>query len=115
MIEVKLRAVKYHQFGTPSNVLYVANADEPILKADEVLIRMQLRSINPSDLLTIKGRYPSRIILPAIPGYEGVGIIVQKGKAVSDLSLGQRVLGLGGMWSYSSYVSSPFPQATHTS
>lgn len=109
-----MRAIKYHQFGSPSDVLYVANVDKPFFKADEVLVRMQLRSINPSDLLTIKGRYPSRIILPTIPGYEGVGVIVEKGKAVTDLSIGQRVLGLGGMWSYSSYVSSPFLKATQT-
>lgn len=107
-----MRVVRYHQFGSPPDVLYVAKVDRPLLKADEVLVRMQLRSINPSDLLTIKGRYPSRIVLPAIPGYEGVGVIVEQGIAITDLSIGQRVLGLRGMWAYSSHLGHPFVKHT---
>lgn len=110
-----MRVVRYHQFGSPSEVLYVAKMDRPLLKADEVLVRMQLRSINPSDLLTITGRYPSRIVLPAIPGYEGMGVIVEKGIAITDLSIGQRVLGLRGMWAYSSHLNQPISPVIHTS
>lgn len=100
-----MKAVKYHQFGPPSDVLYVTKTGSSPPKADEVLVRMQLRSINPSDLLTIQGKYPSRILLPAIPGYEGVGVITEMGNEVTQFSIGQRVLGLGGMWVSSRHVT----------
>lgn len=110
-----MRTIKYHQFGPPRDVLYVANESIPLYKDDEVLIRVQLRSINPSDLLTIKGTYPSRIQLPAIPGYEGMGIVVKKGKAVTNFSIDQRVLTLRGMWASSSLESESFSKEIHTS
>ncbi|MBA3237145.1 MAG: zinc-dependent alcohol dehydrogenase family protein [Parachlamydiaceae bacterium] len=106
-----MRAIRYHQFGCPSDVLQIEKVEMPLFKDNEVLVQMQLRSINPSDLLTIRGRYPSRIKLPAIPGYEGVGVIVDKGTAVTDLLIGQRVLGLGGIWSYTNKGSGGFLQS----
>ncbi len=110
-----MKAIKYNHHGSPLNVLHVTDVDKPLLNADQVLIRMQLRAINPSDLLTIRGNYPGRIALPAIPGYEGIGIIIEKGKNVIDLSLGQRVLGLRGMWGYCNHLKTPYSKVIHTS
>ncbi|MFU1888403.1 alcohol dehydrogenase catalytic domain-containing protein [Bacillus wiedmannii] len=47
-----------------------------LLKENEVLVRMLVRPINPSDLIPVTGAYAHRIPLPNIPGYEGVGIVV---------------------------------------
>ncbi len=95
-----MRSIKYHQFGTPSQVLYLADQSLPSIQPDELLIQMVLSPINPSDLLMVRGKYPSRVRFPAIPGYEGVGVVMDKGKSVQGISIGERVLGLRGIWGY---------------
>lgn len=59
-------------------------------KEDEVLVRMLARPINPSDLIPIRGAYSHRIILPTIPGYEGVGVVEDVGSFVSPNLIGKR-------------------------
>lgn len=93
-----MRAIRYHQFGEPSQVLSLSEQAIPSTLSDELLIQMRLMPINPSDLLMIRGRYPARVTLPAIPGYEGVGVVIEKGKNVQGISVGDRVLGLRGAW-----------------
>ena len=58
----------------PSASLKVSLKDIPSeLKDGEVLVRMMLRPINPSDMFCMRGRYggftPGK--LPAVPGLEG--------------------------------------------
>lgn len=65
---------------------------------------MRLSPINPSDLIPIRGAYRHRIQLPAIPGYEGVGIIEEIGSSVSTELLGKRVLPLRGEGTWQQYV-----------
>lgn len=64
-----------------------------------VRLRMLVASINPSDLITIRGTY-SRTEFPFRPGFEGVGEVVDAdpGGAVQT---GQRVIALrsAGAWS----------------
>ena len=70
----------------------------------EVLVKMKMCPINPSDLIPIKGSYAHRISLPRIPGYEGVGIVEDVGPGVSQALLGQRVLPLRGEGTWQEYV-----------
>jgi len=70
----------------------------------EVLVRMTVRPINPSDLIPIKGAYSHRIALPGIPGYEGVGIVEEVGTFVSRELIGKRVLPLRGEGTWQEYV-----------
>lgn len=62
----------------------------------EVQVRMAAAAVNPSDLVTIAGAYPSRTPLPHIPGFEGVGRVCAVGPGVQDLREGERVLPIGG-------------------
>nr|WP_282446411.1 zinc-dependent alcohol dehydrogenase family protein [Paenibacillus silvae] len=62
----------------------------------ELLVRMSARPINPSDLIPVRGAYPHRTMLPAVPGFEGVGIVEAVGPGVSNQMLGRRVLPLRG-------------------
>lgn len=57
--------------------------------------------MNPADINTIQGKYPSRPSLPAVPGNEGVGEIVAVGSNVQTLSIGDKVVPNGpnfGTW-----------------
>jgi mitochondrial enoyl-[acyl-carrier protein] reductase / trans-2-enoyl-CoA reductase len=57
--------------------------------------------VNPADINTIQGKYPSRPPLPAVAGNEGVGEIVEVGANVQNLRIGDRVVPNGpnfGIW-----------------
>lgn len=65
---------------------------------DEVVVRMAAAPINPADLNSIEGKYPVRPTLPATPGMEGAGHVVEVGPAVRNLGVGALVIlphGLG--------------------
>lgn len=60
----------------------------------EVVVRMSLSTVNPSDTVTVSGAY-SRTTFPMVPGFEGVGVIAEVGDGVSEELVGKRVLPLG--------------------
>jgi trans-2-enoyl-CoA reductase len=53
---------------------------------------MRAAPINPADLNQIEGKYPIRFPLPATPGFEGAGVVVDLGKSVKDLTVGALVI-----------------------
>ncbi|WDL99420.1 zinc-dependent alcohol dehydrogenase family protein [Alicyclobacillus sp. ALC3] len=94
----------YREFGNPLDVLEINYREDTLLNHDEVLVRMKFSPINPSDLIPIRGAYRHRIQLPAIPGYEGVGVVEEIGSSVSCSLLGKRVLPLRGEGTWQQYV-----------
>ena len=61
------------------------------LKDDQVLVKMKLAPINPSDINMVEGTYFIRPPLPAIVGNEGVGEVMEVGKGVKSLRVGDWV------------------------
>jgi trans-2-enoyl-CoA reductase len=53
---------------------------------------MRAAPINPADLNQIEGKYPIRPELPATPGFEGAGIVVELGENVTNLRSGTVVI-----------------------
>jgi NADPH:quinone reductase len=94
------KAVKFHRFGEPAEVLEVEDQPRSEPGANEVLIRMRARPVNPSDLLTVRGLYGVLPDLPATPGLEGMGEIEATGANVTHLQKSARVipLGVAGTW-----------------
>lgn len=67
-------AITKYNDEDPSASLQIVQVDIPAeLQEGEVLVRLKLRPINPSDMFCMRGRYggftPDK--LPAIPGLEG--------------------------------------------
>jgi NADPH:quinone reductase-like Zn-dependent oxidoreductase len=62
----------------------------PALQAGEVLVEMEAAPCNPSDIAFLRGGYNIVKPLPAVPGFEGTGTVVETGDASRDL-LGKRV------------------------
>ncbi|KYD05438.1 hypothetical protein B4102_3162 [Heyndrickxia sporothermodurans] len=104
---MKANRVMFHEFGKPEDVLIVMNQRIDPLADGEVLVRMKMCPINPSDLIPIRGSYSHRISLPAIPGYEGVGIVEEVGPSVSHDLIGKRVLPLRGEGTWQEVVRAP--------
>ncbi|GGH67462.1 alcohol dehydrogenase [Paenibacillus silvae] len=93
---MKAKVIRYHRFGAPCSVLQVEEKQVIEPAPGELLVRMSARPINPSDLIPVRGAYPHRTMLPAVPGFEGVGIVEAVGPGVSNQMLGRRVLPLRG-------------------
>lgn len=55
-------------------------------------MKMLAAPINPADLNQIEGKYPVRPVLPATPGFEGAGVIVELGAGVNGLTSGALVI-----------------------
>jgi len=68
------------------------------LRDNDVLIRMLAAPINPADINMIQGVYRLLPQLPAIGGNEGVGEVMDVGKAVSDLRTGDWVVPAAAGW-----------------
>ncbi|HXA08523.1 MAG TPA: 2-enoyl thioester reductase domain-containing protein [Chthoniobacterales bacterium] len=87
-----IKAIVYHAHGKPEEVLRLEEQPLPQPAPDEALVRMLAAPINPADLNAIEGKYPIRPELPATPGMEGAGVVVEIGARVRDLAVGTRVI-----------------------
>src|SRR6187431_3615171 len=87
-----IKAAIYETHGNPTEVLRVVEQPWPKPGADEVVVKMAAAPINPADLNSIEGKYPIKAALPATPGMEGAGTVIETGSAVRDLAVGTQVI-----------------------
>src|SRR6267142_2581843 len=93
-----IKAAIYETHGNPVEVLRIVEQRWPEPAPDEVVVKMAAAPINPADLNAIEGKYPIRATLPATPGMEGAGVVVEVGSGVQNLAVGTQVIlphGLG--------------------
>ena len=87
-----ISAVVYERHGNPADVLHVESQPWPTPAQDEAVVRMRAAPINPADLNQIEGKYPIRPELPATPGFEGAGVVVNLGANVTNVAAGALVI-----------------------
>src|SRR5881396_2118471 len=87
-----INAAVYERHGNPADVLRVESRPWPRPAPDEALVQMRAAPINPADLNQIEGKYPVRAELPATPGFEGAGIVVDAGRNASKIPAGTLVI-----------------------
>jgi mitochondrial enoyl-[acyl-carrier protein] reductase / trans-2-enoyl-CoA reductase len=87
-----INAAVYETHGNPADVLQVESRPWPTPAPGEVIVKMRAAPINPADLNQIEGKYPVRAELPATPGFEGAGIVVDVGADVKGLTSGALVI-----------------------
>ena len=87
-----INAAVYETHGNPADVLRVESRPWPMPAAGEVIVKMRAAPINPADLNQIEGKYPIRAELPATPGFEGAGIVVELGRDVTNIAVGALVI-----------------------
>ena len=95
----EVKHVGYSELGEPASVLEVISETSRALGQGEVRVTVLAAPINPSDLLQISGNYGVEPVLPARPGSEGVGRVVEVSPDVQALKVGQLVLlASGSTW-----------------
>ena len=84
------------------------NVPDPIIKAEEVLVKIEYAALNRADLMQREGDYPPPEGCPEWMGLEISGEIVEIGeeaKEKSDWKIGDKVCALLGGGGYAEYVS----------
>jgi len=92
LMKKTIRAAIYEAHGNPAEVLRVVEQPWPTPAADEAVVQMRAAPINPADLNAIEGKYPVRPALPATPGMEGAGFVVEAGSSVRNVKAGDQVI-----------------------
>ena len=87
-----IKAIVYERHGNPADVLQIQTQPWPTPAADEAVVEMRAAPINPADINAIEGKYPARREVPAVPGFEGAGVVVDLGGNVSTLAKGALVI-----------------------
>lgn len=83
-----MRALQFTVHGEPRDVLKLQEASVPPVKSGQARVRMLYSPINPSDLLRVKGLYGKSASYPAVPGFEGVGIVEEVNSLIAKTVMG---------------------------
>ena len=84
-----MKAIRFHQHGGPE-VLKYEDVPDPVLRKDQVLIRVKAVALNHLDLFVRQG-VPG-VPLPQIPGSDIAGDVVEVGEYVTDIKPGMSAL-----------------------
>lgn len=97
---MKTKVICFREAGVPEDAARLEDWDLPALKPDQVLVKMKAAPLNPADINYLEGKYGIRPDLPAIPGNEGAGVVLQAGSAVKTFKPGEQVIAPGriGSW-----------------
>jgi NADPH:quinone reductase-like Zn-dependent oxidoreductase len=86
-----VKAIRFQQHGGPE-VLKYADAPDPVVRPNEVLVRVRACALNHLDLWVRQGIPGVPIPLPHIPGSDVAGEIAHIGGEVSTVRVGQKVV-----------------------
>ncbi|WP_416240359.1 zinc-dependent alcohol dehydrogenase family protein [Salinisphaera orenii] len=95
--------LRYRSFGPPTEQLVLERSELANTPERKLRVAMSAAPVNPSDLIPVSGAYAHRIKLPAVAGYEGVGVVVDASPAYVHL-IGRRVLPLRGAGTWQCFV-----------
>ena len=82
-----------------------SDVPDPIIKDDEVLVKIHAAALNRADLLQREGKYPSPPGCPEWMGLEVAGVIEAVGDKVAKWKVGDTVCALLGGGGYAEYVA----------
>ncbi len=88
---MKGKAVVYSKFGHPPDTVEVVELETESPTENQVVVAMEAIAVSLGNLYEIVGLPGFRGTLPAVAGNKCVGRIVEKGSAVIDWEIGQRV------------------------
>jgi len=91
-----MRIWQLNELGNPGDKLTLEETEAPEAGPGEVLVDMAAVGLAFPDVLQCRGEYQVKPPLPFTPGGESAGTITALGDGVEGLSVGQRVMIMGG-------------------
>lgn len=94
-----MRAQVYWQYGGPEVLTLRHDWPDPRPRAREVLVEVRASSVNPIDWKVRRGNLRGLLFghLPAIPGRDFCGVVLEHGARVTRVSAGDVVFGMCGL------------------
>jgi NADPH:quinone reductase len=105
-----MRFVDLPSFGAPE-VMTVATGPLPVLRAGEILVKVEAAGINRPDVAQRQGTYPPPKDASPILGLEIAGEVVAVGEGARDFTIGDKVCALANGGGYADYCAVPASQA----
>jgi NADPH2:quinone reductase len=90
-----MKAILCTRFGGPDE-LELADIAEPAAKAGEAIVRIKAAALNFFDTLIIAGKYQHKPPFPFSPASEFAGVVESVGAGVTEVAVGDRVMGSTG-------------------
>jgi NADPH:quinone reductase len=106
-----MKAIQCQEWGGPDK-LRLVDVPMPEPKAGEVRLRVNAAGVNFPDALIIQKKYQQQPPLPFTPGSEVAGTVDALGEGVTQLKVGQRVIGFVGLGAFAEYACAPAALAT---
>jgi NADPH:quinone reductase-like Zn-dependent oxidoreductase len=109
-----MQAIRIHGYGD-SSVLRCEEAPEPVLRQDDVLVRVHAAGINPADCQFRRGDYAAFAPLrfPAILGWDVAGWVERVGPESRGFSVGDAVFAMCDMSRDGAYAESVAINSSH--
>lgn len=102
-------AIEISSFGDP-HVLKPVERPKPVLKEDEVMIRVEAAGVARADTLQRQGKYPPPKGASDIPGLDVAGVIDSVGRGVQGWRPGDRVCAILTGGGYAEFCAAPAMQ-----
>ncbi|MCV6627657.1 MAG: NADPH:quinone oxidoreductase family protein, partial [Cellvibrionaceae bacterium] len=104
-----MKAIICNEFG-PLEQLQYQEVDSPQVSPGTVLLDIKAAGVNYPDGLMVQGLYQMKPPFPFTPGSEVAAVVKQTGEGVSNVKVGDRVIGFVGLGGYAEQALCP---ATH--
>lgn len=101
-----MRAAAIENFGPPEE-LHVHRLHRPVPKSDEVVVQVISAGVQPTDAAIRTGWTPPGVTIrfPQVLGNEFSGLVAEVGSEVTDIEVGDAVLGFNILGCYAEYVA----------
>ncbi|OEC96918.1 NAD(P)H-quinone oxidoreductase [Rhizobium sp. YK2] len=108
-----MKVIIFNDFGGP-DVLRLAEVPYPELRPTDILVKVMASGVNRADLLQREGHYGSRAFGDSpILGLEVAGEVIAVGEAVSEFSVGDRVMSIVGGGAYAEVARADSDLSVH--
>jgi len=99
-----MRAARCHRHGPPS-VVRIDHVPDPAASAGQVVVDVEVASVNYPDVLLVAGGYQALPPLPFVVGGEFAGTISEVGADVTGFAVGDRVFGVSGFGAFAERIA----------
>jgi NADPH:quinone reductase-like Zn-dependent oxidoreductase len=106
-----MKTIRFHQYGEPADVLRLEEADIPSPGSDRIRVRVHACGLNPADWALCRGLFARD--LPRGIGLDVAGTVDAIGEGVTDVAIGDRVLGAADYAAYPTAGASDYAILEH--